>query len=99
MFERRASLVGVAATLAPCVAAAQPQRSLPHRIGWISTEAEPDPFVDGFREGLRRHGYVEGQNLILELRYTRDLEVLQKAVAELEPTRFARRSPRRSADV
>ena len=36
-------------------AGAQPQRGLPpHRIGWISTETEPDPFVDGFREGLRR---------------------------------------------
>jgi putative ABC transport system substrate-binding protein len=79
----------MAATLAPCVVAAQPQRSLPHRIGWISTETEPDPFVDGFREGLRRHGYVEGQNLILELRYARDLEVLRKAVAKLTQSKVA----------
>jgi len=50
--------------LVPCSAGAQPQRGLPaHRIGWISTEAQPDPFVDGFREGLRRHGYVEGQSV------------------------------------
>ena len=56
---RRAFLVGMAATFATRVAAAQPQRGpLPHRIGWISTETEPDPFIDGFREGLRRHGYV-----------------------------------------
>jgi putative tryptophan/tyrosine transport system substrate-binding protein len=89
VLARRAFLVGMAATLAPCMAAAQPQRSLPPRIGWISTETEPDPFVDGFREGLRRHGYVEGQNLILELRYTRDLEVLRKAVAELTQSKVA----------
>jgi ABC transporter substrate binding protein len=82
---RRAFVVGMAATFATRVAAAQPQRGpLPHRIGWISTETEPDPFIDGFREGLRRHGYVEGQNLVLELRYTRDLDVLRKAVAERE---------------
>jgi putative ABC transport system substrate-binding protein len=89
ILERRAFLVGMAATFAPCVAAAQPQRSLPHRIGWISTGTEPDPFVDGFREGLRRHGYVEGQNLILELRYARDQEVLRRAVAELTQSRVA----------
>ena len=23
----------------------------PHRIGWLSEAARPDPFVDGFREG------------------------------------------------
>ena len=56
--DRRAFLAGMVATLVPCSAGAQPQRGLPaHRIGWISTEAQPDLFVDGFREGLRRHGY------------------------------------------
>ncbi|HEY3066027.1 MAG TPA: ABC transporter substrate-binding protein [Methylomirabilota bacterium] len=79
----------MAATLAPCVATAQPQRSLQHRIGWISTETEPDPFVDGFREGLRQHGYVEGQNLILELRYARDLDILRKSAIELTQSRVA----------
>jgi ABC-type uncharacterized transport system substrate-binding protein len=74
----------------PCLAGAQPQRALPpHRIGWISTETEPDPFVDGFREGLRRHGYIEGQNLILDLRYARDLEALRQAVAELSQSKVA----------
>ncbi len=88
--DRRAFLAGTAATLVPGLAGAQPQRSLsPHRIGWISTEIEPDPFVDGFREGLRRHGYVEGQNVILDLRYTRDLEALRRAVAELTQSKVA----------
>jgi putative ABC transport system substrate-binding protein len=50
---------------------------------------EPDPFVDGFREGLRRHGYVEGQNLVLELRYTHDLDVLRRAVADLAQSKVA----------
>ena len=88
--DKRAFLVGVAATLVPCSAGAQPKRGLPaRRIGWISTEAQPDPFVDGFREGLRRHGYVEGQSVILDLRYTRDLEALRTAVAELTQSKVA----------
>ena len=40
-----------------------------HRIGWVSTETQPDPFIDGFREGLQKHGYTEGQDVILEVRY------------------------------
>ena len=40
-----------------------------HRIFWASTESQPDPFVDGFREGLRERGYIEGVNVVLELRY------------------------------
>jgi putative ABC transport system substrate-binding protein len=54
--DRRALLVGMAATLVPTTAGAQPPRGVHvHRIGWISTEAQPDPFVDGFREGLRTY--------------------------------------------
>jgi len=82
--DRRKFLVGVSATLVAYPAGAQPHRDLrAKRIGWISTEAQPDPFVDGFREGLRRHGYVEGHSVILDLRYTRDLDALRTAVAEL----------------
>jgi putative ABC transport system substrate-binding protein len=88
--DRRAFLAGIAATLVPCQAGAQPQRSpRAHRIGWISTEAQPDPFVGGFREGLRRHGYVEGESVILDLRYTRDLEALRSAVEEMKQSKVA----------
>ena len=54
-----------------------------------STEAQPDPFIDGFREGLRQHGYVEGQSVVFDLRYTRDLEALRTAVAELTQSKVA----------
>jgi len=87
--DRRAFLVGTAAALTPCLAGAQRQRDVPYRIGWISSETEPDPFVEGFREGLRRHGYVDGRNVILDLRYTRDLEALRRAVAELTQSKVA----------
>src|SRR5438270_11375148 len=38
-------------------------------ILWVSTEAQPDPFIASFREGMREHRYVEGQNLAFVLRY------------------------------
>ena len=88
--DRRAFLIGVAATLMSGRTGAQAQKTQrTHRIGWISTETQPDPFVDGFREGLRRHGYVEGQTVILDLRYTPDLDALRTAVAELTHSKVA----------
>ncbi|MBI3108209.1 MAG: ABC transporter substrate-binding protein [Candidatus Rokubacteria bacterium] len=78
------------ATLVPCSVGTQPQRGRPaRRVGWISTDIQPDPFVDGFREGLREHGYVEGQSVILDLRYTRDLEALRTTVSELTQSKVA----------
>jgi putative ABC transport system substrate-binding protein len=89
MLARRAFLVGLATAIVPRSAGAQAPREAPARIGWISTEAQPDPFIAGFREGLRQHGYVEGQNVVLDLRYTRDLEALRTAVAELTRSKVA----------
>jgi len=59
------ALVGAAMTW-PGVA--RPQKRL-YRILWVSTESQPDPFLDGFREGLRARGYVEGTNVVFELHY------------------------------
>ena len=52
----------------------RPLRGLSRRqaskfILWVSTEAQPDPFIAGFRDGMRERGYVEGQNLAFVLRY------------------------------
>jgi hypothetical protein len=35
-----------------------------YRVGWLSGYAVDEPF----RQGLRSLGYVEGQNLVLEIR-------------------------------
>ena len=86
---RRAFLALMATVLLPPAARAQQAGRL-HRIGWISTEPQPDPFIDGFREGLRKRGYVEGQNVILELRYAAgNLEALRAAVSELTQSKVA----------
>lgn len=55
-----------------------------HRIYWLSTQSQPDPFLDGFREGLRARGYVEGKNLVLELHYAiGNPQALREVAAEL----------------
>jgi putative ABC transport system substrate-binding protein len=51
---------------------AQPSITKPYVILWVSTEAQPDPFIEGFREGMRERGYVEGQTLAFVLRYAPD---------------------------
>jgi len=62
--------------------AQQPART--YRILWVSTASQPDPFLDGFREGLRARGYIEGKNVDFELRYTLgNPEAQRQVVAEL----------------
>jgi len=62
------ALLGGAAAAWPLGAGAQQPKKI-HRILWVSTESQPDPFLDGFRDGLRERGYVEGQNVVILLRY------------------------------
>lgn len=85
--KRRTALAVLLATLLPPAAIAQ--RS-PARIGWLSAGAEPDPFLEGFREGLRQLGYVEGRNVVLEMRHANgDVSALTAGAAELVQARVA----------
>src|SRR6266566_1408904 len=81
---RRMFLLGTAGScLLPRLTWAQQAKASPH-VGWISIETQPDPFIDGFRAGLRQEGYVEGTNVILDLRYSPgNIEGLTAAVADL----------------
>jgi len=68
----------------PHIARAQQATKL-HRILWVSTQTRPDPFFDGFREGLRAQGYVEGKNVVFELHYAPgDPEALRQIVSDLK---------------
>jgi ABC-type uncharacterized transport system substrate-binding protein len=39
------------------------------KIGLLRTNAPPDPFVDAFRDGMRRLGYEDGQTVLYETRW------------------------------
>ncbi len=85
MIDRRTFISSVALGLlaAPLAAGAQ-QAGRPPRIGWLSAGSQPDPFLEGFREGLRRLGYVEGQTIAFEIRHAQgSLEALSAGAAEL----------------
>ena len=80
---RRALLVGLVTTLLPSRAVAQ-KPSTPVRIGWLSAGSQPDPFLDGFRDGLTKLGYVEGQNVLIETRHAQgNLDALNAGAAAL----------------
>jgi putative ABC transport system substrate-binding protein len=66
--RRRHFLLGLGSAAAWPHAAQAQSRKL-NTILWVSTEAQPDPFIEGFRDGMRARGYVEGQNLTFVLRY------------------------------
>src|SRR5688572_5593877 len=65
----RRQFIALVGAVACCPPAMAQQRAKSHRIYWVSTESQPDPFVDGFREGLRELGYLEGRDYRIELRY------------------------------
>ena len=76
----------LALLVAPLAADAQPSTNV-HRIGLLRSgtpPAGPDPNLEAFRQGLRELGYVEGQNLVLEVRYAAgNDERLPELAAEL----------------
>ena len=72
-------------TLAPVIAEEQKARS-PHRIGWLSpaSAAEGLPNLEALRAGLRKLGYVEGQNITIAVRWADGrTERLPQLAAEL----------------
>src|SRR4029077_19143619 len=53
-------------------AAAAPQPARVSRIGFVSGTGDPQnpgPQIVGFREGLRKLGYVDGKSILIEYRY------------------------------
>jgi ABC-type uncharacterized transport system substrate-binding protein len=78
-------VAGLAAVMAaPLRAAAQPVSKVP-RVGVLANgSATTSPPVDAFRRGLRDFGYVEGQNILLEIRWAEGrFERLPELVIEL----------------
>src|SRR5215467_2917711 len=61
------SLLSTLACL-PLAASAQQAPKLP-RLGWLGSGAPTFPPYEGFRQGLRELGYVEGKNIAIETRW------------------------------
>jgi ABC-type uncharacterized transport system substrate-binding protein len=67
----------------PLAAVAQPPTKV-HRIGVLFAgprSPEPTPPMQAFQQGLREHGYVEGQNLVIEWRWAEGSEARLHALA------------------
>jgi len=74
------SLAGVFA--APLTAMAQPAGKV-YRIGFLRNGPPPTTFIEGFRQGLRELGYVEGQNITLDYGLAGSADQLFDAATEL----------------
>jgi ABC-type uncharacterized transport system substrate-binding protein len=87
MIDRRAFIASltVGALLASRSADAQTARGM-LRIGWLSPASAADglPNLEALRAGLRKLGYVEGQNITIEVRWADGrTERLPRLAAEL----------------
>src|SRR5262245_38169512 len=79
------TLIGGAAVAWPLAARAQQAESIP-RIGllWPGDAPPASPRMESFRQGLRALGFVDGQNVAIELRYAqRGPQQLPELAAEL----------------
>jgi putative tryptophan/tyrosine transport system substrate-binding protein len=68
--------------VAPLAAKAQPPGKV-YRIGYIAPGTGPSVLTETFRQGLRDLGYVEGQNLVIEYRWTARGDRLSELMGEL----------------
>jgi putative ABC transport system substrate-binding protein len=86
MMDRREFIGTLAGGLlaAPLAAEAQ-QAGKVYRIGvlWAGISPPPPPRLDWFRQGLREAGYVDGQNIVIDVRYAEGAGRLRELAAEL----------------
>ena len=72
------SILFVVVLLAVAIVAEAQQPAKIPRIGYVSGSGNPKipgPLVEGFRQGLRDLGYIEGKNILVEYRYTVEAEL------------------------
>jgi putative ABC transport system substrate-binding protein len=76
-------LAGAAIAMFSASVSAQQSAKLP-TIGWLQNNASTFPAYEGFREGLRELGYVEGRNVHVEVREASgNLDRLPELASEL----------------
>ncbi len=71
VMDRRAFISGITLVVlaAPLAAEAQPARNV-RAVGFLGPPPSAGGLVQAFQQGLRDLGYVEGQNIRIEYRYT-----------------------------
>jgi putative ABC transport system substrate-binding protein len=71
MIDRRGFVSALTAAVLVAQGRAFPQNleKMP-RVGVLVSATPPHPFADSFRRGLQPLGYVEGENIAIEWRYT-----------------------------
>jgi putative tryptophan/tyrosine transport system substrate-binding protein len=63
---------------------ARAQRAAKLVIGFLRAGRPPKRWFDAFQQGLRERGYVDGQNVVVELRFTDgNVDELPKLAKEL----------------
>jgi putative ABC transport system substrate-binding protein len=95
MDRRRFLVTSLAGALAAPLAAWAQQTGKVHTIGFLGPPPSAGGLVQAFQQGLRDLGYVEGQNIRIEYRYT---DVALQGHAELFP-RLAAELVRLKPDV
>jgi len=79
--------VSVSVLPGPGVSDARAQQQAPgriYRIGYLSQGRPPEETIAALQQGLRERGYVEGHNLVWDMRFTDgSLELLPKFAEEL----------------
>ena len=76
-----ASTVG--AILSAPIAAEAQQTGKVYRIGFLRVGSLPKNFIEGFRQGLRELGYIEGRNVTIEYGLVRSSAELPDVTAKL----------------
>ena len=86
MLTRRKWIAALGTTLAawPLAGRAQQPAKLPH-IGYMSTGSPRSngAFLDAFKEGLRELGYIDGKNIVIDVRWVGDSGVNFRQTAAL----------------
>jgi putative ABC transport system substrate-binding protein len=84
MTTRRTFLTSILGLLAaPLTSDAQPLPGKVYRVGWLHPLQIPSDWEEGFRQGLREFGYVEGKDLLIERRWGGGVDRLPAMAAEL----------------
>jgi len=84
MNNRRKLIValGASALAAPLASFAQQQAGKVSRVGVLTSNSLTATLQEAFRQGLQEHGYVEGQNILIEWREAGGQTERAKALAE-----------------